>query len=374
MEILMTLSNPFTHDIRVYNEAKSLVKAGHKVTILGWDRLKNNQQTEIIEDIKVVRSYNTRFMNILPKDIFKLHLWWKKAYKDALGLYKKNPFDVIHCHNLDTLPTAVKLKKKLEIPIVYDAHEIWGYMVASDLPKIWANYYLWKEKHLIKYVDKIITVNEAVEKYFNKICNKQITLVLNCKNLIQTKYEPANNQIFTLLYIGSLANKRLKLEFIEAMKDISDIHCIIAGIGKPGFVKSLEETCSKIPNVDFIGKVPMNDVVPMTKKADVVICIFDPDNKNNKVGLPNKLFEAMVCGRPLISSKGTYLGEFTEKEKCGVVIEYSKDDFKRAIIELRDNPDLCERLGKTALELAISKYNWDKQEEKLVEIYEKIKG
>ena len=123
-----------------------------------------------------------------------------------------------------------------------------------------------------------------------------------------------------MLYVGSLTNKRLRLDFIEAMRDISDIHCIIAGIGKPGFVKSLEETCSKIPNVDFIGKVPMDEVVPMTKKADVVICIFDPDNKNNKVGMPNKLFEAMVCGRPLISSKGTYLGEFTEKEKCGVVI------------------------------------------------------
>ena len=154
----MTLANPFTHDPRVYNEARSLVKAGHKVTVLAWDRKGENPPKELKDGINIVRSYNTKFMDILPYDIFRLHFWWNKGYRDALRLHNEEPFDVIHCHDLSSLPIGVKLKKKLSLPLIYDAHEIWGYMVAKDLP--WWRYYLWKEKSLLKYVDEIITVGE----------------------------------------------------------------------------------------------------------------------------------------------------------------------------------------------------------------------
>ena len=145
MNILVILSNPFTNDPRVSNETKSLVKKGHKVTVLCWDKSGINPSFENIDGVSVVRSYNTRLMNILPFDIFRLHFWWTKGYKDALDLHEKTPFDAIHCHDFDTLPIGVKLKKDLTIPLVYDAHEIWGYMVSRDLPRPWANYYLRKE-------------------------------------------------------------------------------------------------------------------------------------------------------------------------------------------------------------------------------------
>ncbi len=113
MNILMTLANPFTHDPRVYNEAKSLIKAGHNVTILAWDKKKENASAEVKDGINIIRSYNSRFMEILPYDIFRMHFWWYKAYNDVLEVHKKNHFDIIHCHDLDTLPIGVKLKKKL---------------------------------------------------------------------------------------------------------------------------------------------------------------------------------------------------------------------------------------------------------------------
>ena len=129
MNILMILSNPFTHDPRVHNEAKSLIKVGHDVTILAWDKKGNNKPEEEKDKIKIIRSFNSKFMNLLPYDIFRLHHWWKKGYKDALKLFQKQDFDVIHCHNLDTLPIGIKLKKKMGLPLIYDAHELWENMV-----------------------------------------------------------------------------------------------------------------------------------------------------------------------------------------------------------------------------------------------------
>lgn len=363
----------FIYDPRVYNEAKSLVKAGHDVTVLTWGRKKESPSSGGKDGINIVRSYNTNFMNLLPYDIFRLHLWWNKGCKDALQLYKESPFDVVHCHDLSTLPIGIELKKKLGLPLIYDAHEIWGYMVAKDLSKVWADYYLWKEKHLIKYVDRIITVNESLKKYFSKISNKLIIIIMNCKSLQGTKYEPPNNDKFTLLYLGSLRKPRFLLELVDVVKELPDVHCIIGGKGKQGYTEALKNKCYKAPNVDFIGRIPMNEVIPMTKKADAIFCMLTPDDKIGQVGLPNKMFEAMVCGRPVIVTKDIYSGSFAKNERCGLDVACTKDALKDAVITLWHDSKLREELGKNALKAAIREYNWERQEEKLLKIYEELK-
>ena len=373
MNILMTLANPFTHDPRVYNEARSLVKAGHHVTVLAWDKKKENPLIEIKDEINIVRCYNSKFMEILPYNIIKLYFWWNKGYKEALKLQKKEQFNVIHCHDLDTLPIGVKLKKKLSLPLIYDAHEIWGYMVENDIPKPFANYFLWKENHLLKYVDKIITVNEPLKEYFCKLINRQITIVMNCKSSENINYIPTKNKKFTIIYIGILQKTRFLLELIDLAKELPEINCIIAGKGKASFIEVLKNKCFKIQNVDFIGKIPMDEVIKRTKKADVIVCLFDPNSKNNQVGLPNKVFEAMVCGKPIICTKGIYSGDFVLKEKCGLAVNYNRQSLKEAIIKLIDNPKLCEELGKNGIKAAKVKYNWKIQEKKLLKIYKELK-
>ena len=373
MNILMTLANPFTHDPRVYNEARSLVKAGHNVTVLAWNKKKDNASVEVKDGIKIIRSYNSRFMEILPYDIFRMHYWWRKAYNDFLKLHKKNHFDIIHCHDLDTLPIGVKIKKKLNLPLIYDAHEIWGYMISRDLPKLWANCYIFLEKIIIKYVDSIITVNEPLKNYFSDIINKHILIVMNCKPLQSKIHKPTNNNRFTLLYIGTLEKPRFLLELVEVVKEIPDVYCVIGGKSRKKYVETLKNECNKTKNANFIGEVPLDQVLPMTKNADVIICMTDPNDPNNSRATANKQFEAMVCGRPIICTKGTYPGIFTEKINCGLIADFNKKSLKENIIRLKDNPNLCKELGKNALKAALQEYNWEEQEKKLLKVYRSIK-
>ena len=134
-------------------------------------------------------------------------------------------------------------------------------------------------------------------------------------------------------------------------------------------INTLMDKISTTENVDFIGRIPLENVLTITKKSDVVICMFNP-KYYVKIGLPNKVFESMICGRPIIVTKDTFSGKFVEKEKCGLIIPFTKEDLKKAIIELRDNLKLREGLGRNALNAAIMKYNWSNQEEKLLKIYE----
>ena len=374
MKVLMLLSNPFTHDPRVYNEAKSLVKAGHDVTVLGWDRKGKNIPSEKRDGVKIIRSYNTAFMKMLPHDFFRFRYWWNQGYKDALKLHKKHSFDVVHCHDFDTLPIGVKLKKKTGIKLVYDAHEIWGYMVAVDLPNIIVNYFLEQEKKLLKKIDGLIIAEDKYADYYKGLTNKNITSILNCKHLISKDYQPQKNKIFTLLYLGSLDENRFLIELAEVVKDIPDVKCIIGGMkGRSAYHETLVKACLKAKNVTFIGKIPMEEVVPMTKQSDVVVCMIRPFNINTKWATANKQFEAMVCGRPIISTKGTRSGEITDENSCGLVVDYNKKELKNAIIKLRDSPKLCEELGRNALKAAVNKYNWKIEENKLLNFYKKLK-
>jgi glycosyltransferase involved in cell wall biosynthesis len=102
--------------------------------------------------------------------------------------------------------------------------------------------------------------------------------------------------------------------------------------------------------------------------------MFDPENRINQVGTPNKIFEAMAMGKPSIVTKGILSGDIVEKEQCGLAVEYDEDSLRNAIGKLRDDHKLSEELGKNGLKAAQSKYNWKVQEKELLGAYSKMGG
>jgi len=236
----------------------------------------------------------------------------------------------------------------------------------------WVNYYLWREKGLISHIDKFIVAEDKYSEYFNKVTKKELIPLLNCKRLISKKYIPPNNDKLKLFYIGTLNFARYIHEIIDVVKDIEDVECTIGGNGSEEYVNEIIKKCKETNNVKFIGRVTPEKVIPMTLESDVVLCMINPKIYNNQIATANKQFEAMVCGRPIICTKGTRSGEITEKENCGIVVEFDKEALKKGIIKLRDDQKLCKELGKNGLKAAIKEYNWEKQEKKLIEVYEKM--
>ncbi len=373
----MLVSSPVTTDPRLYNEAQALVQSGHQVSVIAWDKLKQNPRKQTWDGVDVLRLRICLSpkcgLSLPPWHAFHLLLWQRQAYREALALNKEAAFDAIHCHFLDTLSVGLRLKRKLGVPLIYDARDMYGYMMQASFPRWIARVFERLEKRWIAEVDVIIAVSEIMRSCLKQITERPISVIMNCKPLQSTEYQPPDNGgKFTLLYIGTLHKARALPQLIAAMKNLTGVSCIIGGIGESGYVESIREACREIPNVSFVGRVPVDRVLPMTAEADVIFCMFDPGNPNNKIGMPNKIFEAMACGRPIICTRGIYSGEFVEKEGIGLAVEYDGEALRQAIIKFRDDPKLRERMGRKALSAAISTYNWQTEQKKLVELYRDI--
>jgi hypothetical protein len=176
MNVLMFVANPFNPDRRVYAEATALIKAGHQVIVIAFDKLKQKLPKENCDDVRVFR-LRTRLSPAYGFGSFiwngvNMLLWQWKAYRLALKLHKEQRFDVLHCHDFDTLPIGVRLKSKLDLPLIYDAHEMYGYMMARVFPRFIANAFLLLERRLVRMADRIIVVVEYQKQYFERITHK----------------------------------------------------------------------------------------------------------------------------------------------------------------------------------------------------------
>jgi glycosyltransferase involved in cell wall biosynthesis len=367
--VLMVLSNGFVNDPRVNAEARSLVAADHEVTVLCWDRAGTLPPEETRDGVRIVRLRNTPYMRMWSFDLFRLRPFWRLAARRALELHRRSPFDVVHCHDLDTLPAGVALKRTTGLPLVYDAHEFFPYMIGDlSRAKPFEGWFAGLERRLVPKVDLVIVAAPGQRPYFDRMTKAPIQVVMSSRPLAHGAYAPPGNSRMKVLYIGGLQPHRLLPPFAQLAVEDDSFDADIGGFGPlAGEIRAL--AAKSRGNLRYLGVVPMDEVVPRTRGADVVYSLLDPATRVFPPAAPNKLFEALVAGRPLLVSKGTWVGDEVVAADCGVAIEYSKDALREAIRGLRSDPASRERMGRNAFRLAQERYNWSRDEAALLDVY-----
>lgn len=366
MRILMVVSNDVVHDARVLKESRALQAAGHDLSFIGWDR-SGKGPAETSTDGIPIRLVRTRgLMRVAASDAVRNPLWWRSATRLAL----REPVDFIHCHDLDTLPIGVRVKRRTGARLVYDCHEVFGYMIEEDMPRSLVNAAFRLEERLAPQADRVIAVNDAVKRYIDGVTHRPATLVRNCEDLAVPEYRRPPTGPFTILYVGTLHKSRFILPAIEVVGEMPDVRLTIGG--SKALAAEVAASCARHPNTTYLGAVPNNRVLPLTLEAHLVLSMFDPSYRINQVGFPNKIYEAMAAGRPCLVTKGLAMSEVVERESCGLAIECSKDSFRTAVERLRADPALVTRLGQNGLQAAKREYNWDNEKKRLVQLYSEL--
>jgi len=334
VKTLMLVTGDAEYDTRVKREKETLMEQGHEVWCHDWKR----------------DEYEDKFITII-----KLIFWTIKAY-----IYLRNcNFDVIHCHNFDTLFLGVMLKRKWGCLLYYDAHEMYAHMVQIKL-------ILPFEKLFMSNANKIIAVSTPVRKYLRWLGGEDITIVQNCKPIMEKKYNPPKTKDFTFSYFGVLTEDRLYPDIVEYLGDFKKTKLVIGGYGLQ--TEKVKEISKHFENIDFKGYVTEQEVFKHTLESDIVLSLFDPSNLNSRGGMPNKFFECLVLGRPMIVTKGTHIAELVKKHSIGFVVEHNVGSLGKLLHE--DNlKEKCIRYGKNALQLGLNYYNWETEKQKLINLY-----
>ena len=366
MRVLMLLSNPYLPDARVYREAKTLISKGYEVTVLAWDRDKSHRPEENMEGIRVLRTG--------PKFRGKKHFISdiRRFWRDAEAVSKSLNFDIIHAHDFDTLPLAVKIKKKTNVPLIFDAHETYSEMIRIDVPSFVASIVQRLEDHYLKYVDRIITVNEHQRSFYSERVGKdRVVVIMNAKpalkdinRAMEIRRKLGIGDDIALIYIGALESERFVKELTDIAGKIENVRIIIGGYGSlKGYVEEKSENNGLI----YLGFVHPEEVIDYSAAADMIVGMYKEVQTDR---IATKFFDAVAAGRGLIvADNGEKTAELVRRYGGGVVCDYSKEAFIKAVRNL--DKEKIEKMGNNMKKLR-SKYSWEAMEKRLIALYDSI--
>lgn len=371
-KVLMILNNPYTYDPRVSSEAEALSEAGYEVKVISWDKSQKYPLRETINGVEVFRiRIPTIFDKIFPFEILKVPIWQVFAYKFALRLYNSWKFEIVHVHDWPDLPPGVWLKKRLGVRLIYDSHEVWTYMIFTRRFPQWLNEVVWRERALIKHVDALITVGNGYKRYFLRYYPK-VELVLNAKPRMSTWSRPSTVPL-EIVYIGGFGKERCILELLHALDNLGldNLKAVFAGPPIPGITSVVEEYSKRNKAVKYLGLIPKSDVLKRTMEGSVVYFVFSNQAPLYRIGMPNKLFEAISVGRMALAGAGTDSGRFVQEYKIGLAVECDENKLRNVLKYLAENPKDVIKFSRRAYRIWDG-YNWKIESGKLINIYKKL--
>lgn len=294
--------------------------------------------------------------------------------------------DLVHAHDANTLPVATRVAGRLGIPFVYDSHELWTHRnVSADRP-------LAKrlegpmERRGARRAAGVITVSPSIAEWLQQHygLRELPTLVRNIPPLGDAVIERSAGRLRELAgldedssvvaYCGGITFNRGIERVIAAMPDLpASTHFVLLGEGSEVYVDGLRRLVDRTgvgDRVHFVGAVPPSDVSAALADADVSVALTQPTVLSYEYSLPNKLFESIHAGVPVLVS--------ATRDAAALVHEL---DLGGVIAPDAPPADLAAALGlvtsaadrhRAAARVAARELTWQRESARLIELHRRV--
>jgi len=373
MKICHLTINTIDYERRIKNQAESSSLSGDHVWVMALS--KPNETYSDMEDNFNLYNIKTPFFKGGPLKFIDYNL-------KVLFYLVAKPFEIIHCHDLWTLPAIYILSLIKKFSFVYDAHEYFDGLEIFNKNKIRKKLWMLVEKVAVKRVDVLITVSEPIARlYSNKYPElEDIEVIRNFPKYELLPDKPAdqrfpNTDKKIILYQGHFRPGRGLMQLIEAMSTIEEAHLVLIGGGELedeilGKIKSLNIK----DKISLIGYIPTKELIRVAAAADLGVVLFEPTSLNYTYALPNKFFEYIMAGIPVLASTLETFESYIDQYKTGMTVDPGDVTAIAQTIKLMlSNEDKLKHWQNNARK-ASEILNWENESVKLIKIYDKIRN
>lgn len=292
------------------------------------------------------------------------------VYKKAVSVKA----ELYHFHDPELLPVGLLLKLSGK-KVIYDSHE--------DLPrqllsKPWIPASIRKplslmlelvENTIARKLDAVVTATPHIEERFKKAgCRAMVINNFPRIEEFDVIDSPWDDKEKAVCYAGGITAIRGITEMVSAV-GLTDAKLLLAGSFSP---PTLRASVSQLPgweSVEEFGLLERKAMVKLLGRSCAGLVLFHPE-PNHTDAQPNKIFEYMAAGLPVIASNFPLWRQIIERNDCGICVDpLNPDEIAEAITRLVDHPEIVRRMGENGRRAVHEHFTWEREGEKLLSLY-----
>ncbi|WP_407894639.1 glycosyltransferase family 4 protein [Lacticaseibacillus sp. N501-2] len=352
---------------------------GIEPKVLAWDRASTHSITQSFlnlknGDVPIVRIGIKAGWGVGMKNNAKAFIRYVVLSSKWLIMNRKS-YDCIHACDLHTILPAlipwVIFRKKLVYDVFdYFADTAHGSATVRKLGRVF-------ETWVINHADAVIICSEQRRQQISPANPQRLFVIENSP--AQSQFSEIDHENFPsdshprktrMVYVGNLVEDRCISLMLDTVELIPNLELHIGGIG--ALSTMVAERARNSKNIFWYGKMSYQDVLRLEASCDLMIALYDPAIPNHRYAAPNKFYEALALGKPIIMFRNTGVDKIIADHDLGAVVEKSQSSLLNGINELIMNRDAWNAMGRRGRTLYKNAFSWEIMEERLTALYEQI--
>lgn len=348
----------------LYHECRSLAKRWRTVLVC-----RDNSDARTLEGVEIVT---------MPKRGGRLRRW--AELRRVVALAEAQNAALYHFHNVELIPAMARLRDRLGVPVIYDAHEHHpdAMMTKTYIPGPLRRLVAWwvdrTERRYTPRFDAVIVADDALMRRYASLGARRLLTLHNFPplDLFPPGQESAPGEP-TLLYVGSISQVRGFSDMLETIRlvreELPTARLVL--VGTP-----TEEVAARLGELDHAAvtladPVPYGQIAAVMQGATVGLSLLHDIPKFQK-NVPTKVFDYMASGVPYVSTDLAPVRELTGGIGGRLVPPGDPAAAARAALELLLDPLVAERVAHEGRALVERTLNWESLEPALFSLYEEL--
>lgn len=349
-------------DPRCAKIIESLWEKEYEICFVGWDSNPSVEKPSFhnVPIKKAIVKYQapSGFKALLYFPQFFLHV-----YKNLLSFKPA----VVHCVNEEVALPLLIFKRILFSKLVVDIFDSLGLRIRSNniLVKIARSLC-----NLTYYFADLIIVTNSIRYDLMPPCYQRKTIIV--ENSIDGEpyaSEPRKADVVRLCVSGALSKSRGLEQLLMAVDHREDVKIIALGILADDFAKTV---FINHPKVEYLGFFAQCDGLRIASGCDAIYAYYEPSNVNNIYASPNKIFDAMFVGKPIIVNSETLVSKWIEEKQLGYRVPYCDTEKLGQVLSSLRNRSIAEQQSfrQRVQNFFIKEYSWEKMKKRLLDAYD----